>query len=154
MHAFGISFKDKVDPVVPTGVYSIPEVAAVGLTEAAAAERGIDYEVGRGRFASNPRANITGAREGLVKLVFRRSDRVLLGAHILGDLASELIHVGLCALHHGDAIDYFIDATFNVPTYTEAYKYAAYDGFQRLAATTASDPWRRFEPGSDVSVVP
>jgi NAD(P) transhydrogenase len=145
--AFGISFKDKIDPVVPTGVYSIPEVAAAGLTEQAASEKGIDYEVGRGRFTTNARANISGATDGLVKLVFRRSDRVLLGVHILGDLASELIHIGQGALHHGDAIDYFLDVTFNVPTYAEAYKYAAYDGFQRLAATTTGNPWTRFDAG-------
>jgi len=142
--AFGISFKESVDPVVPTGVYSIPEVAAVGLTEQDAIARGIDYEIGRGRFALNARANIAGLTEGLIKLVFRREDRVLIGVHILGEIASELIHVGQVALHHGDPIDYFIDTTFNVPTYTEAYKYAAYDGFQRLAATTTKNPWTRF----------
>ena len=97
---------------------------------------GIDYEVGRGRFASNSRGNISGATEGMVKLVFRRDDRTLLGAHILGEIASELIHIGQAALHHGDKIDYFLDTTFNVPTYAEAYKYAAYDGLQRLAATS------------------
>ncbi len=142
--AFGFSFKESVDPVVPTGVYSIPEVAGVGLTEQDARDKGIDYEIGRGRFATNSRANISGVTEGLVKLVFRRSDRVLLGVHILGEIASELIHVGQVALHHCDPIDYFIDATFNVPTYTEAYKHAAYDGFQRLAATTTKSPWTRF----------
>jgi NAD(P) transhydrogenase len=143
--AFGIGFKEQIDPVVPTGVYSIPEVAAVGLTEQAAADQGIDYEVGRGRFTSNPRANISGATDGLVKLVFRRGDRVLLGIHILGEAASELIHIGQCALHHTDRIDYFLDTVFNVPTYAEAYKYAAYDGFQRLAATTTRTPWTRFD---------
>ncbi len=143
--AFGFTYKDKIDPVTPTGVYSIPEIAAAGLTEQAASDRGIDYEVGRGRFATNARANISGATDGLVKLVFRRSDRALLGVHILGEVASELIHIGQAALHHGDAIDYFLDVTFNVPTYAEAYKYAAYDGFQRLAATSTSNPWARFE---------
>lgn len=143
--AFGITFKESMDPIVPTGVYSIPEVAAVGLSEQTAAERGIDYEVGRGRFTSNGRANIAGATDGLVKLVFRRDDRTLLGVHILGEIASELIHIGQSALHHGDAIDRFLDMTFNVPTYSEAYKYAAYDGFQRLAATTTGNPWARFD---------
>lgn len=142
--AFGITFKDSIDPMVPTGVYSIPEVAGVGLTEQDAQKQGIDYEVGRGRFTTNPRANIAGVTDGLIKLVFRRADRVLLGVHILGEVASELIHIGQSALHHNDPIDYFIDTTFNVPTYSEAYKYAAYDGFQRLAATTTRSPWTRF----------
>jgi NAD(P) transhydrogenase len=68
----------------------------------------------------------------MVKLVFRRADRVLLGVHILGDLASELIHLGQLILHQREPIDHFIHATFGVPTRSEAYKYAAYDGLTRL----------------------
>ena len=132
-HAFGISFKDAVDPLPPLGVYSVPEVAMAGLTEEAAQARGIDYEVGRGFFARNTRARIAGATEGLVKLVFRRSDRVLLGVHVLGDIASELVHLGQMVVAQGRTIDHFIHSTYNVPTFTEAYKYAAYDGLQRLA---------------------
>jgi NAD(P) transhydrogenase len=130
--AFGLPGIDAVDPAVPTGVYSIPEVAGVGLTEQEAQGRGIAYAVGRGRFSANARGNISGATEGLVKLIFRRDDRVLLGAHVLGEIASELIHVGQAALHHGDTIAYFLDTTFNVPTYAEAYKYAAYDALRAL----------------------
>ena len=130
--AFGLPGIDAVDPAVPTGVYSIPEVAGVGLTEQEAQSRGIDYAVGRGRFTANARGNISGATEGMVKLIFRRDDRVLLGAHVLGEIASELVHIGQAALHHGDTIAYFLDTTFNVPTYAEAYKYAAYDALHAL----------------------
>jgi NAD(P) transhydrogenase len=133
--AFGLPGIDAVDPAVPTGVYSIPEVAGVGLTEQEAQSHGIDYVVGRGRFSANARGNISGATEGLVKLVFRRNDGVLLGAHILGEIASELIHIGQAALHHGDTIGYFLDTTFNVPTYAEAYKYAAYDALHSLESS-------------------
>jgi NAD(P) transhydrogenase len=129
--AFGIDFKNIVDPTPPTGVYSIPEIAAVGLTEQAAAAQGIPHVVGRGRFEGNSRANISGASEGMVKLVFHRGDRTLLGVHILGESATEAIHVGQGVLNHRDTIDYFIHTTFNVPTLCEAYKYAAYDGLQR-----------------------
>jgi NAD(P) transhydrogenase len=132
-HALGIPFKAEVDPLAPLGVYTIPEVAMVGLTEEAAAERGLDVEVGRGWFEANPRAQITGITDGLVKLVFRRDDRVLVGVHILGEIASELIHIGQSAIADGHSIDRFIDVTFNVPTRSDAYKYAAYDGLQRLA---------------------
>jgi NAD(P) transhydrogenase len=132
-YAFDISFKKSLDPLPPFGVYSIPEVAMVGLTEEAAAAKGIDYEVGRGWFDRNARAVIAGATEGLVKLLFRRDTRELLGVHILGDMAAELIHHGQCALHFGATIDHFIHSTYNVPTESEAYKYAAYDGLQRLA---------------------
>jgi NAD(P) transhydrogenase len=130
--AFGLPGIDAVGPAVPIGVYSIPEVAGVGLTEQEAADQGIEYAVGRSRFTANSRGNISGATEGLVKLVFRRDDRVLLGAHILGEIASELIHIGQAALHHGDTVDFFLDTTFNVPTYAEAYKYAAYDALSGL----------------------
>jgi NAD(P) transhydrogenase len=133
-HAFAIPFKETVDPLAPYGVYSIPEVAMVGLTEEAAAAAGVDYEVGRGWFADNARATIAGARDGLVKLVFRADDRRLLGVHVLGDTAAELVHVGQMVLHQGGGMDHFIHTTFNVPTQSEAYKYAAYDGLQRLAA--------------------
>ena len=133
-HAFAIPFKETVDPLAPYGVYSIPEVAMVGLTEEAAAAAGVDYEVGRGWFADNARATIAGARDGLVKLVFRAGDRRLLGVHVLGDTAAELVHVGQMVLHQGGGMDHFIHTTFNVPTQSEAYKYAAYDGLQRLAA--------------------
>jgi NAD(P) transhydrogenase len=131
-YAFGIPFKDTVDPLAPYGVYSIPEAGMAGLTEEAAAEQGIDYEVGRGWFRANARATIAGADDGLVKLVFARADRRLLGVHVLGDNAAELVHLGQAALHFGATIDYFIHTTFNIPTQSEAYKYAAYDGLQRL----------------------
>jgi NAD(P) transhydrogenase len=144
-HALGIPFKETVDPHAPFGIYSIPEAAMVGLTEDAAKEQGIDYELGRGWFAQNTRANIAGSTEGLVKLVFRRDDKTLLGVHILGDIAGELIHQGQAVLRAGGTIDSFIDATYNIPTRSDAYKYAAYDGLQRLAgrpvgAATAAAP--------------
>jgi NAD(P) transhydrogenase len=136
-HAFGIPFKQTVDSQAPFGIYSIPEVAMVGLSEEAAAGQGLDYEVGRGWFARNTRANIIGATEGLVKLVFQRDDRRLLGVHIIGGGAAELIHQGQAVLRFGGDIEYFIHTTFNVPTESEAYKYAAYDGLQRLARIQA-----------------
>ncbi|MGH2629026.1 MAG: Si-specific NAD(P)(+) transhydrogenase [Actinomycetota bacterium] len=132
-HAFDIPFKETVDPLPPFGVYSIPEAAMVGLTEEAARSRGADHDVGRGWFADNAKATISGFTEGLVKLVFRRDDRTLLGVHILGDGASELIHTGQAVIHAGGTIDRFIHTTFCSPTRSEAFKYAAYDGLQRLS---------------------
>jgi NAD(P) transhydrogenase len=132
-YAFDIPFKETVDPLAPFGVYSVPEVGMVGMTEEVAREAGIAVESGCAAFESNARARIAGATEGLVKLVFARDDRRLLGVHILGDDASELIHIGQAVLHAGETIDYFIHSTFNVPTLSEAYKYAAYDGLQRLS---------------------
>jgi NAD(P) transhydrogenase len=141
-HAFGIDFKEMVDPNPPTGVYSIPEISAVGLTEQAAADQGIPYVIGRGRFEGNSRANISGATEGLLKLLFDKRDRKLIGCHILGESATEAIHVGQAVIKHGDTIDYFIDTTFNVPTLCEAYKYAAYDGLPRWQESEATQSRR------------
>jgi NAD(P) transhydrogenase len=106
--------KKSLDPLPPFGVYSVPEVAMAGLTEEAAAAQGIDYEIGRGWFDRNARAVIAGATEGLVKLLFRRDTRELLGVHILGDMAAELIHHDQCALHFDATIDLFIHSTYNV----------------------------------------
>lgn len=132
--AFEIPFKGSLDPVVPTGIYTLPEAAMVGLTEEAARTAGEDVEIGRAFFEGNARARIAGTTEGLVKLVFRASDRQLIGAHILGEEATELIHIAQAVLHKGATIDEFIDTTFNFPTRADAYKYAAYDGLQRLQA--------------------
>jgi NAD(P) transhydrogenase len=132
-HAFDIPFKQMVDPITPMGVYSIPEAAGVGRTEPQAKADGIDFEVGIATFARNSRSLISGTLDGFVKLVFRRDDRRLLGVHVLGDSATELVHHGQTVLHFDGTIDYFIRAVYNVPTLTEAYKYAAYDGLQRLA---------------------
>jgi NAD(P) transhydrogenase len=133
-YALGIPFKETVDPMPPFGVYAVPEAAMVGLTEEDAAAQGIEHEVGRGWFAGNTRATIAGATDGLVKLVFERESRKLLGVHVLGDHAAELVHQGQAVLNYGGSIDYFIHSTFNAPTASEAYKYAAYDGLQRLQA--------------------
>ena len=137
-HAFGFEYKTKTDRFWPTYIFSIPEVVSVGLTEEQARAAGTIYEVGRASFATNAKARISGFPDGLVKLVFRVSDKVLLGVHIVGELASELIHIGQFVLHAGGTIDRFIDATFAVPTRSEAYKYAAYDGLDRLARRAAS----------------
>lgn len=137
-HAFGIPFKNEVDAVAPIGVYSIPEAAAVGLTEQQAAADGIDYELGLAHFVHNSRSIISGTTDGFIKLVFRRDDRRLLGVHILGESATELVHQGQAVLHFEGTIDAFIRAVYNVPTLSETYKYAAYDGLQRLARHSPS----------------
>lgn len=126
--ALDLPLKRSADLWPPFGVYSVPEAAMVGITEAAAAERGIDYAVGRARFAGNARAAISGATEGLLKLVFEAQSLQLLGVHILGESATELIHLGQSVMHFNGTIEYFVHSTFNVPTTSEAYKYAAYDG--------------------------
>jgi NAD(P) transhydrogenase len=131
-HAFDLKYKSAVSPLLPMAVYTIPEIAAVGETEEECREKGISYAVGRASYRGNSRGQIIGDLEGLVKLVFAREDQRLLGVHIIGEMASELVHVGQACLAFGGTLDYFIQAVFNHPTLGEAYKYAAYDGLGRL----------------------
>lgn len=130
--AFDLPLRTTTDSLPPYGVYSIPEAAMVGLTEEAAAAQQIDYAIGRAPFTANTRAAISGATEGMVKLVFDRRDLTLLGVHLLGDGATELVHLGQAVIHFGGTIEHFIHSTFNVPTMSEAYKYAAYDGLGQV----------------------
>jgi NAD(P) transhydrogenase len=130
-HAFGISLRDAVDHQAVLGVYSIPEVAMVGATEEVARSAGEDVIVGRARLSRNARTAISAGAPGMVKLVFGRDDRRLLGAHVIGDHATELIHLAQAVLHFGGTADYFVSATLNSPTAGEAFKFAAYDALSR-----------------------
>lgn len=131
-HAFDLRYKTAVSAVLPYGVWTVPEIATVGLGEDEARAKGIAVEVGKASFRTNPRGQIIGDTEGFVKLVFSADDRRLLGAGVMGEGACELIHVPSAVLAHGGSLDYFIEAVFNYPTLGDAFKYAAYDGLQRL----------------------
>jgi NAD(P) transhydrogenase len=131
-HAFGFPYKQRLASQLPKGIYTIPEISAVGETEESCKEKKIDYEVGRAQYANNARGQIIGDSSGLLKLIFRREDRRLLGVHILGESATELIHLGMAVLESFGTIDAFVELVFNFPTLSELYKYAAYDGLSKL----------------------
>lgn len=139
-HAFGIAYKSRISPYLPYGIYSIPEISSIGPSEQELKEKGVDYEVGRARFENNARGQITGDADGMVKLLFEPRTRRLLAAHVLGEHATELIHIPMLVLSSGGTIDAFIDAVFNFPTLSESFKYAAYDGLQRLARREGTRP--------------
>jgi NAD(P) transhydrogenase len=139
-HAFDLKYKPSVSALLPMAVYTIPEAAAVGETERSCREKGIACCVGRARYEGNSRGQIVGDVSGLLKLVFSSDDRRLLGVHAVGEMASELVHVGQACLHFAGTIDYFIEAVFNYPTLAEAYKYAAYDGLGNLERARAGSP--------------
>lgn len=130
-HAFGISYKQRVSPVLPYGIYTIPEISYVGATEEELQSKGVDFAVGRAWMRENARGHILGAESGFLKLVFS-PDKKLLGVHVLGPTATELLAIGQMAMLQGATIDLFIDAVFNYPTLGELYKYAAYDGLGAL----------------------
>jgi len=132
-HAFGFEYKKRLAHMLPMGIYTIPEISSVGETEQSCAEKGISCGVGRAYYRNNARGQIIGDRNGLLKLVFRRGDRKLLGVHIIGESATELIHPGMIVLETGGTVDSFIELVFNYPTLSEMYKYAAYDGLGNLA---------------------
>jgi len=132
-HAFDLKYKEKVSAVLPYGVWTVPEIAMVGETEETARARDIAFETGRSSYRINPRGQIIGEVEGFVKLIFRRDDKTLIGCSIFGEGACEIIHVAAAVMSFGGSIDYFIQGVFNYPSLSDAYKYAAYDGLQRLA---------------------
>ena len=135
-HAFGFTYKRQVSEVLPYGIYTIPEVSAVGLSEEDAKARGTDVFVGKALYKHNARGRITGDTGGMVKLVFERGSRKLIGAHCIGDRATELVHIGQSIIMLGGGVDTLIEMVFNYPTLSECYKYAAYDALGRLAKAT------------------
>lgn len=132
-HAFGFPYKERLASQLPMGIYTIPEISAVGETTESCDIRKIKYEVGRAKFANNARGQIIGEFTGMLKLIFRPENKQLLGVQIFGEGATELIHLGMLVLESGGTIDTFIDLVFNFPTLSELYKYAAYDGLGNLA---------------------
>jgi NAD(P) transhydrogenase len=129
--AFGIMDKTAA-PVTPTGIYTIPEVGCAGATEEELAKQGVAYVAGRARYAQIPRGHMIGDEEGFLKLLFRRDDRRLAGVHIMGEQATDLVHVGLMAMLAGAGIETFNRACFNYPTLGDLYKYAGYDALVQL----------------------
>jgi NAD(P) transhydrogenase len=131
-HAFGLKYKQRVASMLPMGIYTIPEISAVGETEESCQQKKIDYCIGRALYSNNARGHIIGDTAGMVKLIFARNDKKLLGVSIIGESATELIHIGMTVLDNNRTIDEFIEQVFNYPTLSEAYKYAAYDGLGNL----------------------
>jgi NAD(P) transhydrogenase len=117
---------------LPFGIYTIPEISMVGETEEQLTEKGVCYEVGVAFFKEVARGQIIGDVRGMLKLLFDRDSRRLLGVHIVGEKASELIHIGQAVLNYGGPVDYFKDVVFNYPTLSDAYKEAALNGLNKL----------------------
>ena len=126
-HAFGETMKCDLSPLLPTGIYTIPEASCVGDTEAALVEKNIPYLVGRARYADIPRGDIMGDTAGFLKLLFHRDDLRLLGVHVMGEQATEVVHIGLVAMLMNATAELFNRACFNYPTLGDLYKHAAYD---------------------------
>jgi NAD(P) transhydrogenase len=116
----------------PYGIYAVPEISTCGLTEEEMRERGIPYECGIARFRETSRGHIMGLDTGLLKLIFSLKTRRLLGVHIVGEGATELVHIGQAVLNLKGTVEYFVENTFNYPTLAEAYKIAGLDAWNRM----------------------
>ena len=135
-HAFGLPMPP-APQYFPYGIYAVPEISTVGMSEQEVREKGIPCECGIARFRETSRGHIMGLNAGLMKMIFSLSTRRLLGVHIIGEGATELIHIGQAVLNLGGTLDYFIENTFNYPTLAEAYKIAALDAWNRFPRAAA-----------------
>ncbi|MBM3289955.1 MAG: Si-specific NAD(P)(+) transhydrogenase [Candidatus Hydrogenedentes bacterium] len=132
--AFGVPFKVEAQ-LLPYGIYTIPEISMVGKTERELMDEEVPYEIGIARYREVSKGKIMGDETGMLKLVFHQKTGKLLGVHIIGDGASELLHIGQAVMAFGGSISYFVDTVFNYPTFAEAYKIAALNGLKRIGAT-------------------
>jgi NAD(P) transhydrogenase len=117
----------------PYGIYTIPEISFLGKTEEQLTEEDVPYEVGVAYYREIARGQIRGDTTGRLKLIFHRETRQVLGVHIIGEGAAELVHIGQAVMVLNGTVDYFIDTVFNYPTLAECYKAAAFNGINRLA---------------------
>jgi NAD(P) transhydrogenase len=131
-HAFGVH-ADLAPELFPLGIYAVPEISICGRTESQLRQDGVPFESGVARFRETARGQIQGGNEGLLKLLFHLQDHRLLGVHIVGEGATELIHIGQAVMAHDGGLDYFLNSVFNYPTLAEAYKTAALDAWNRLS---------------------
>lgn len=130
-HAFGLTLPP-APKFFPYGIYSVPEISTIGLSEAEATAQAIPHICGLAPLAQTSRGHIMGLDSGLLKLLFARDDHRLLGVHILGEGATELVHIGQAVINLGGGLEYFMENTFNYPTLAEAYKTAALDAWNQL----------------------
>jgi NAD(P) transhydrogenase len=130
-YAFGVS-ATTCPAHFPFGIYAVPEISMVGQTEQELRRKNVRYEVGVARFREIARGQILGIDQGILKILFSLDDRRVLGVHILGEGATELIHIGQAALVLGGTLEYFVENVFNYPTLAEAYKVAALDAWNRM----------------------
>jgi NAD(P) transhydrogenase len=132
-NAFGVAVGPMPDHY-PIGIYAIPEVSMVGTTEWELTQKKTPYETGMARYRETARGQILGDDSGLLKLLFERNDKRLLGVHVIGTNATELIHIGQAVLGLGGGLEYFLQTVFNYPTLAECYKVAALSAANKLSA--------------------
>ena len=139
-HACGSEKFSGIAPLLPTGVYTIPEIGCVGETEGSLKSHGVAYIVGRATYAENARGKIIGDTTGFLKLLFRESDMALVGVHVIGEQATELVHIGLMVMRAGAGAEMLLHTCFNYPTLGGLYKRATYDALMNRYGNPESIP--------------
>jgi NAD(P) transhydrogenase len=134
--AFGLQI-DSNPATYPYGIYTIPEISFIGKTEEQLTDEDVPYEVGMAYYRETARGQIRGDTTGRLKIIFHRESHEILGVHIIGEDACELLHIGQAVFALKGTVDYFVDTVFNYPTLAECYKMAAFNGLNKL---------KRFEP--------
>ncbi len=132
-HIFNTKDIEELAPVLPYGIYTVPEISTAGITEEEAKAKNLSYNVGIARHKHMPRGKIMGAEKGMLKLIFTHDDLIIRGVHIIGHLATELIHQGVDLIKYQKNLNDVIGKVYNYPTLHDLYKYAAYDGLSNVA---------------------
>jgi len=132
-HALGLQ-DPAIAPILPTGIYTIPEISFAGESESSAQKKNIPVVIGKAPYSANARGQIIGDLDGFLKLIFRRDDMQLIGVHVIGEQATEIVHIGLLGILAGIKAELLIDICFNTPTLSMCYKSAALDALRKIAA--------------------
>ena len=139
-HAFNLGARGEIPAILPYGIYTIPECSMVGETEESLVAKRVPHVAGRAFYSENARGQIIGDSSGFLKLLFHEDDMRLLGVHVIGEQATEVVHLGLVALQLEQKAELFVHTCFNYPTLTEVYKYAAYDALGHRDARRVNRP--------------
>jgi NAD(P) transhydrogenase len=131
-HCFGLQVQSN-PATYPYGIYTIPEISFIGRTEEQLTDEDVPYEVGMAYYRETARGQIRGDTTGRLKIIFHRETRAILGIHIIGEGAAELLHIGQAVMILKGTVDYFVENVFNYPTLAECYKQAAFNGVNKLA---------------------
>jgi NAD(P) transhydrogenase len=130
-HMFGVP-TESVEELLPYGIYAIPELSMVGRTEENLTQRAIPYETGIAHYRETARGQLLGDESGMLKLLIHQETEAILGVHIIGTSATELVHIGQAVMGLKGTVEYFIDTVFNYPTLAECYKVAAFNGRNKI----------------------
>ena len=138
-HIFGLKDYERINDLFPYGVYTIPEVSMIGLTEEQARQKNIPYIIGIASCPQLPKGQLLGASYGYLKLIVDKQDEIILGVHIIGPLATEIIHYGMLLIYHKTTIHDIAGHVFNFPTLHDLYKEAAFDAIEKTSTFASSN---------------